>query len=85
MTAEDFDVAVVGAGAAGIAAARTLRDAGLGCVVLEASGRLGGRAWTDTASLGAPFDQGASWLHDAENNPLFGATFRFTLPLASAR
>lgn len=70
MTAEDFDVAVVGAGAAGIAAARTLRDAGLDCVVLEASGRLGGRAYTDTISLGAPFDRGASWLHDAENNPL---------------
>jgi monoamine oxidase len=70
MTTENFDVAVVGAGAAGIAAARTLREAGLSCVVLEASGRLGGRAYTDTESLGAPFDQGASWLHDAENNRL---------------
>ena len=67
MTTEDFDVAVVGAG---IAAARTLRGTGLSCVVLEASGRLGGRAYTDTASLGAPFDQGAVWLHDADHNPL---------------
>ena len=70
MTGGDFDVAVVGAGAAGIAAAGALRDLGLTCVVLEASNRVGGRAFTDTASLGAPFDQGASWLHDAENNPL---------------
>ncbi len=70
MTTGDVDVAVVGAGAAGIAAARALHEAGLGCVVLEASGRLGGRAYTDTISLDAPFDQGASWLHDAERNPL---------------
>lgn len=71
MTASaDFDVAVVGAGAAGIAAVRTLRDLGLTCVVLEASGRLGGRAFTDTEALGAPFDRGASWLHDADHNPL---------------
>jgi len=70
MTTGDLDVAVVGAGAAGISAARTLREAGLRCVVLEASGRLGGRAYTDTESLGAPFDQGAVWLHDADKNPL---------------
>jgi monoamine oxidase len=38
--------------------------------VLEAGGRIGGRAWTDTASLSAPFDQGASWIHVAERNPL---------------
>jgi monoamine oxidase len=66
----EVDVAVVGAGAAGIAAARTLRGAGLRAVVLEASGRTGGRAFTDTGSLGAPFDQGAVWLHDADRNPL---------------
>jgi monoamine oxidase len=68
--ADEVDVAVVGAGAAGIAAARALRESGLRCVLLEASARVGGRAYTDTASLGAPFDQGASWLHDAEHNPL---------------
>ena len=68
--ADEVDVAVVGAGAAGIAATRILREYGLRCVLLEASGRVGGRAWTDAASLGAPFDRGASWLHDAEHNPL---------------
>lgn len=81
MTPEDVDVAVVGAGAAGIAAALALRDAGLRCVVLEASGRLGGRAFTDAESLGATFDQGAAWLHDADNNPLTPIALRqgFTL------
>jgi monoamine oxidase len=64
------DVLVVGAGAAGIAAARTLRDAGLRCQVLEARDRPGGRAATDTTTLGAPFDLGATWLHAASHNPL---------------
>lgn len=87
MTTEDFDVAVVGAGAAGIAAARTLRDAGLRPLVLEASARLGGRAFTDTASLGAPFDAGAVWLHDADHNPLTPIALRrgFALHEETAR
>ena len=70
MTAEDFDVAVVGAGAAGIAAARECADLGLSCAVLEARSRVGGRAHTDAASLGAPFDLGATWLHAAGANLL---------------
>lgn len=63
------EVLVVGAGAAGIAAARTLRALGRTCRVLEAGRRIGGRAFTDH-TLGAPFDQGASWLHEAEANRL---------------
>jgi monoamine oxidase len=49
-----------------------LRDAGRRCVVLEASQRIGGRAWTDyPAALGGVwFDMGAVWLHAAEHNPL---------------
>jgi len=62
----DPDVVVVGAGAAGIAAARFLTDAGRSCVVLEAGRRVGGRAFTD----GYGFDHGASWLHSAAHNPL---------------
>jgi monoamine oxidase len=63
-------VLVVGAGAAGIAAARRLLALGRTVRVLEAGGRLGGRAWTESRSLGAPFDHGASWIHVAERNPL---------------
>jgi monoamine oxidase len=66
----DVDVLVVGAGAAGIAAARALHRAGLTCQVLEARDRPGGRAATDTTTLGAPFDLGATWLHAANRNPL---------------
>ncbi len=65
----DVDVAIVGAGAAGIAAARRLRALGLTHVVLEAAPRIGGRAWTRRLATGL-FDAGASWLHDAERNPL---------------
>jgi monoamine oxidase len=68
----DTDVVVIGAGCAGLGAATALRDAGLRCVVLEASGRAGGRAWTaHPAALGGVwFDMGAVWFHDAEHNPL---------------
>jgi monoamine oxidase len=64
------DVAIVGAGAAGIAAARECAALGLSCVVLEAMARVGGRAFTEGERLGAPFDHGASWLHRADANPL---------------
>ncbi len=64
------DVLILGAGAAGIAAARECAALGLTCAVLEARARVGGRAHTDARSLGAPFDLGATWLHAAEANPL---------------
>jgi monoamine oxidase len=71
MTTET-DVVIIGAGAAGLGAARAVRAAGRSCIVLEASGRVGGRAWTaHPAELGSVwFDMGAIWLHDAEHNPL---------------
>lgn len=62
-------ILVIGAGVAGLSAATALRCAGLGCTLVEASGRIGGRA--HTTRLGADaFDHGAAWLHDAEHNPL---------------
>ncbi|MDR3533928.1 MAG: NAD(P)/FAD-dependent oxidoreductase [Rhodopila sp.] len=68
----DTDVVIIGAGLAGLGAAAALRDSGKRAVVLEASGRVGGRAWTAyPAALGGVwFDMGAVWFHDAENNPL---------------
>jgi monoamine oxidase len=68
----DIDVVVIGAGLAGMGAATALRDKGRSCIVLEASGRVGGRAWTTqpTSLGGVWFDMGAVWFHDAEHNPL---------------
>ncbi|WP_372620511.1 flavin monoamine oxidase family protein [Falsiroseomonas sp.] len=66
----ECDLLVIGAGAAGIAAARTAQAAGRSVRVLEARGRVGGRAMTETTTLGVPFDLGATWLHAAERNPL---------------
>lgn len=66
--ATDADIVVIGAGAAGIAAARTLREAGRKPIVLEARRRIGGRAFTDT-SLGPAYDAGAMFIHWAERNP----------------
>jgi len=66
---ETPDVVVIGAGAAGIAAARALLAAGLKVAVLEARNRVGGRAWT-VALRGHPVDLGAHWLHAGPINPL---------------
>lgn len=66
--AGDLDVVVIGAGAAGIAAARELKAAGRQVVIIEARNRVGGRAFTDT-SLGAAYDAGAMFIHWAERNP----------------
>ncbi len=63
------DVVVVGAGAAGLAAARTLLEKGRRVVLVEASHRIGGRAHTDTSIFGVPFDLGAHWLHNGRKNP----------------
>ena len=64
------EVVIVGAGAAGIAAARRLIAAGRRVVVLEASTELGGRCVTDTRTFGVPYDRGAHWIYSADNNPL---------------
>ena len=63
------DVLVVGAGGAGLTAAKELTAKGVSVLVLEARDRIGGRAFTD-GSLGAPWDRGCSWLHASNVNPL---------------
>lgn len=72
----DVDVAVIGAGIAGLAAAAAVNAAGLRCVVLEARDRVGGRIWTSTAWGDLPVDLGASWIHGTEGNPVYEETNR---------
>ncbi len=63
------DVIVIGAGAAGLAAARALGQAGLQVVVLEADSHIGGRAYTEIMPDGSTFDLGCHWMHSASLNP----------------
>ncbi len=72
MSRSSLDLIVVGAGAAGLASARRAMELGLAVVVLEAKDRIGGRAHTDRATFGVPWDRGAHWLHDASHNPFTG-------------
>jgi monoamine oxidase len=67
---KDADIVVVGAGAAGIAAARRVLAANRKVVIVEASNRIGGRCWTDTETFGVPFDRGARWLYSQNANPV---------------
>ena len=62
-------VVVIGAGMAGLSAARALRAHGYQVVVLETRARVGGRVRTDR-SLGVPVDLGASWIHGVIGNPI---------------
>ncbi|GMH07085.1 hypothetical protein Nepgr_008925 [Nepenthes gracilis] len=74
-------VIVIGAGFAGIAAARALHDASFQVIVLESRDRTGGRVCTDY-TFGFPVDMGASWLHGVCNeNPLAPLIERLGLPL----
>ena len=59
----DADAIVLGAGIAGLKAARDLHDAGLRVVVLEARDRIGGRVWTDHAWAAHPVELGAEFVH----------------------
>jgi monoamine oxidase len=65
-----YDVAIVGAGAAGLAAARRVIEARRKVIVLDARDRVGGRAFSDNASFTVPVDLGAQWLHEGASNPL---------------
>ena len=76
-------VVVVGAGMAGLVAARLLHDSGCQVTVLEARARVGGRTWTDDR-LGAPLDLGGSWVHGVEGNPLALWCEKLGIPLVES-
>jgi monoamine oxidase len=70
MAQSEYDVVVIGAGAAGLAATRTLAGAPISSVLLEARSRIGGRAHTVAPWRNLPLDLGPEWLHSADRNLL---------------
>ena len=66
----EADIVVIGAGAAGVAAARRVVTAGRKVIVVEAASQVGGRCITDNSTFDVPFDRGARWIHNPETNPM---------------
>ncbi len=66
----ETETIIVGAGAAGIAAARRLAAANRSFILVEAAERVGGRCVTDTRIFGVPFDLGAHWIYSSDINPV---------------
>ncbi len=77
---ETVDTIVVGAGVAGLSAARLLARAGRRVVVLEARERVGGRVFTDRTD-GHVTDRGASWIHGITDSPVAAAARAFGMPM----
>src|SRR6202047_1727111 len=80
----EADIVVIGAGAAGIAAARRIQAANRKVIVVEADARLGGRCWTDSTTFDVPFDRGARWLHNPETNPMIKLARNAGLDISAA-
>lgn len=80
----EVDVAIVGSGAAGIAAAHELQRRGKSFVLLESRNRIGGRVHTDR-SLGGMFDAGAQYVHWSDRNPWRKVALDLGIPISEDR
>ena len=84
MLPSHIDVAIIGAGAAGLGAAHALKRAGLAFIVLEARERVGGRGHTIMASPDVTFDLGCGWLHSADRNAFVAIAERLNFEIDKA-
>jgi monoamine oxidase len=80
----DFDIVIVGGGAAGLGAARRLAKSGRSTLLIEASARVGGRAWTDQVR-GLDLDIGCGWLHSADRNAWMRVARDADIPMDRAK
>ena len=81
----EVDVAIIGAGAAGLGAAHALDNSSLSVIVLEARDRVGGRAHTIMAAPDVTFDLGCGWLHSANQNSFVGVAERLNFEIDKTR
>ncbi|MFH1340013.1 MAG: NAD(P)/FAD-dependent oxidoreductase [Pseudomonadota bacterium] len=79
------DVAIIGAGAAGLGAAHALENSGLSAIVLEARDRVGGRGHTIQAAPDIIFDLGCGWLHSADENSFVPIAERLNFEIDKTR
>jgi monoamine oxidase len=80
----EADIVVIGAGAAGIAAARRVMAANRKVIVVEAASQIGGRCLTDISTFDVPFDRGARWMHNPDINPMIRLGRAAGLEIATA-
>lgn len=80
-----YDVAIVGAGVAGLTASQVLKSHGLDYIILEGNSRIGGRTWTVSVpssrdeSKDIYLDLGGAWIHGCVNNPLYEFLSQYNL------
>lgn len=80
-----IDIAIIGAGAAGLGAAHALQGRSVSCIVLEARDRIGGRAHTIMASPDVTFDLGCGWLHSADRNAFVAIAEQLSFAIDKSR
>ncbi len=81
----ETDVAIIGAGSAGLSTAKALREKGIAFQVVEGSHRIGGRAYSEEIAPGVWFDLGCSYLHLGDANPFKDIAASLDIPLCHER
>ncbi|TDZ36659.1 Amine oxidase [Colletotrichum spinosum] len=76
---ESVDVVIIGAGLAGLTAARDVMKSGLSCILLEARDRVGGKTWSQPLQDGQPgvVDLGAAWINDTNQSKMYALAQEF--------